>query len=101
MTRKLSLFVGLAILLVIGVPNSQWASGYEPPTAYAGPDRVMYEDELLTIGGSGSGTEPLFYEWDMGDGHGYSIPSHLVQDFDYDSIGTFVATLRVYDLYDG
>jgi len=101
MTRKLSLFVGFALLLVMGVPNSGWAGVYDPPEGEAGPDRVIYEDELLTIVGSGTGTEPLSYEWDMGDGHGYSIPGYLVQNFDYDSIGTFVATLRVSDLWGG
>ncbi len=75
--------------------------GYVPPIAQAGPDQTIYEDQTVTLNGSGSGTEPLDYWWDLGDGRGYSINNRIVTSFDYDSIGTFVATLRASDLMGG
>ncbi len=75
--------------------------GYQPPVANAGPDQTLYEDQTVTLNGSGTGTEPLDYWWDLGEGRGYSINSRVVTGFDYDSIGTFRATLRVSDLWDG
>lgn len=74
---------------------------YEPPEAEAGPDQTIYEDQLLTLTGSGTGTEPLDYWWDLGDGRGFAVHDRLVSGFDYDVIGTFVVRLRVSDLWGG
>ncbi len=107
MIRILKHYLPLAILFAVicwaipshGSPPA--AKGYVAPKAYAGPDQTVYEDQTVTLNGSGSGTEPLDYWWDLGDGRGFSVNNRIVTGFDYDAIGTFHATLRVSDLYGG
>jgi PKD repeat protein len=69
-----------------------------PPTADAGADQTVNEDQLVFFGGSGTDTpsdEPLLsYEWDFGDGttgNGKN-PIHAYQDE-----GTYDVTLTVTD----
>jgi PKD repeat protein len=66
-----------------------------PPTANAGPDRTLNEADPVTFTGQASGTSPLSYAWDFGDGSsgsGTLTPSHTYQDN-----GTYTVTLTVTD----
>ncbi len=102
---RLHLLPALLLAAALAAPASSRPTaplvGYTPPVANAGPDQVIGEDQPLALTGAATGTEPLDYWWDLGDGRGFSVNSRLVSDFDYDAIGTFVATLRVTDLWDG
>jgi PKD repeat protein len=67
-----------------------------PPTADAGPDHSVSEDETITFHGHGSdpGGGLLSFEWDFGDGHSATT---ALAPHAYTKQGTYTATLTVTD----
>ena len=67
-----------------------------PPTADAGPDWTVNEDDIINFQGQGSdpGGGDLLYSWDLGDGH---TAETAVTTHAYTKQGTYTATLTVID----
>ena len=101
--------VGACVLLVIllvltsgcTTENNKEIDENKPPVADAGSDISVKVGEVFSYGGSGSDIygQIVSYEWDVdGDGtYDMLCPNCGMDSYQFDSPGTYQATLRVTD----
>lgn len=93
-------------LFITAFSVSVAVGGYVPPIAFAGPDQTVYAGDLLNLYGSGTGTEPLSYQWILSvamEVTGEINEQNAFGSFEIpiDVSGTIIARLWIYDLWDG